>query len=39
MPKSAVLFTDLQLIYLSELFENDSINNKRIEIPLRFNLY
>ena len=38
MPKSAVLFTDLQLIYLSELFENDSINNKRIEIPLRFNL-
>ncbi len=30
MPKSAALFTDLQLIYLIELFENDSINNKRI---------
>jgi hypothetical protein len=38
MPKSAVLFTDLQLIYLIELIENDSINNKRIEIPFRFNL-
>jgi hypothetical protein len=38
MPKSAVLLTDLQLIYLIELFENDSINNKRIEIPLRINL-
>ncbi len=38
MPKSAVLFSDFQLIYLIELFENDSINNNRIEIPLRFNL-
>jgi hypothetical protein len=37
MPKSALLFTDLQLIYLIEHFENDLINNKRIEIPLRFN--
>jgi len=38
MPKSAVILTDLQITYLIELFENDSINDKRIEIPLRFNI-
>jgi hypothetical protein len=37
MPKSAVLLTDLQIVHLIELFDNDSINNKTIEIPLRFN--
>ena len=38
MPKSAVILTDLQITYLIELFENDSINDKRIEILLRFNI-
>ena len=38
MPKSTVILTDLQITYLIELFENDSINDKRIEIPLRFNI-
>ena len=38
MPKSAVILTDLQITYLIEFFENDSINDKRIEIPLRFNI-
>ena len=28
MPKLAIL-TDLQILYLIELFENDSINNKK----------
>ena len=28
----------MQITYLIELFENDSINDKRIEIPLRFNI-
>jgi hypothetical protein len=37
MPKSAVLLTDLQIVHLIELFDSDSINNKTIEIPLRFN--
>ena len=37
MPKLAIL-TDLQILYLIELFENDSINNKKMEIPLRFNI-
>ena len=37
MPKLAI-FTDLQILYLIELFEKDSINNKKKEIPLRFNI-
>ena len=38
MIKSGVILTDLQITYLIELYENDSINDKRIEIPLRFNI-
>ena len=29
MPKSAIILSNLQIIYLIELFENDSINNKK----------
>ena len=37
MPKLAIL-TDLQILYQIELFENDSIINKKMEIPLRLNI-
>ena len=37
MPKLAI-FTNLQILFLIELFEKDSINNKKKEIPLRFNI-
>ena len=38
MPKSAIILTNLQIIYLIELFRNDSINNEKKEIPIRFNI-
>jgi hypothetical protein len=37
MPKSVVILTDFQNFFLTQLFENESINNKKKEIPLRFN--
>ena len=37
MPKLAIL-TDLQIINLIQLFENDSINNKKIEIRFNINI-
>ena len=37
MPKLAIL-TDLQIINLIQLFENDSINNNKIEIRFNINI-
>ena len=39
MPQSAIILTNLQVIYLIELFENNSkFIYKNKEIPFRFNI-